>query len=79
MQNSLNQFETCTKEFLAKFSHVWVPEMFQLNDKQKSNGILQVARWSIIFLQYFSDYFSFPRWHILSWVLVLQLKIIIKT
>ena len=34
MQNSLNQFETCTKEFLAKFSHVWVPEMFQSNDKQ---------------------------------------------
>ena len=31
------------------------------------------------FCNFFSDYFSFPQWHILSWLLVLQLKIVIKT
>ena len=32
----------------------------QSNNKQKSNGILKVARWSYIFLQFFSsDYFLY--------------------
>ena len=70
---SFNQFETFFTEFLAKFTPVWVPETSQSNDKQKNYKILQVARWSIFFLQiFFQIIFYFPQWHILSWVLVLQ-------
>ena len=63
---------TFSNEFLAKFSPVCVPETSQSNNKPKSYGILQVARGSLNFCNFFQIIFSFPHWHILSWVLVLQ-------
>ena len=46
---------------------------------QKRDEILHVARLTIIFLHFFFQIISsFPRWHNLSWVLTLQLKIIVQ-
>ena len=62
---------------LAKFAHIWVPET---DNKQKTYGILQVANWLLIFLQKKMDFYFLPSLHgaILSLVLALQLKIVIK-
>ena len=56
---------------LKNLNYVFTVFVLLSNNKPKSYGILQV----VIFFWLF---FNFPHWHILSRVLVLQLKIVMK-
>ena len=49
------------------------------NRIKKSYRFLQVANWSLIFLQiFFWIFISYPQWNIVRWVLALQLYLFYK-